>query len=126
MRSFLGSKVMTRANFVAVPLLAALVGIGIAIASSPASLTRDHRIGPPIEMDGSPSPTASPSASPPTVTTPGILGAKPRMEASGGTSVVGFVQNASAATADGGKTWTVLSLPYGASSVASQLTNPTH
>jgi photosystem II stability/assembly factor-like uncharacterized protein len=39
---------------------------------------------------------------------------------------VALAQAVSAATADGGQTLTILSLPSGTSSVASELTNPTH
>lgn len=108
----------------AVPLLAIVIGVGIAIASSPASLTRGRHAlttpGPVVLPSSSP----TPAPSPPTVTTPGILGAKPRIEATGSTSVAAFAPAASAATTDGGKTWASISLPAGASSVATELTNP--
>src|SRR5438128_26778 len=85
-----------------VPLLAVVIGVGIAIASSPASVTRGQHVLTTPSPIASPSTSPTLSASPPTVTTPGILGAKPRIEASGSASIVGFAQNASAATADGG------------------------
>lgn len=126
MRGVSLSSLTTWAKFAAISLLAVLVGIGISIASSPASL-RDHRLlGTPVEIGATPTPTPFESPSPPTVTSPGVLGAKPRIEASGSTSVTALAQDVSAATADGGKTWTVLSLPSGAASVASEFTDPTH
>ena len=125
MTSFRDERVQRWVGFGAVPVLAVVLGIAVAVASSPASLTRgQHALGSPAPIQASPSPSAAASPSPPTVTEPGILGGGPHLVAAGATSLAAFGPNLAAASADGGKTWTILRPPSKAVGVAIDPGNP--
>lgn len=109
-------------KFVAIPLGAIVIGLAVAIASSPASLSRGHVLGTPIPP--SPTPTAVSSTPVPSVTEPGILGKAPMLIAAGTESVVGITPNRAAGSADGGKTWTTFVPPAKATGVAIDPGNP--
>ncbi|TAN34308.1 hypothetical protein EPN29_02790 [bacterium] len=112
-------------ELVAIPLVALVIGIGVAVASSPSSLVRGLRAtGTPVL----PSPTPTPvSASPaPSVTAPGVLGKAPMLIAAGTQSLAGVTPGRAAASADGGKTWSTLVPPAGASGIALDPGNPQH
>jgi hypothetical protein len=123
MRNVLRTRSGQWAKVAAVPLLAILIGVGVAIASSPASVTRGPRSATTLPE---PSPTQSPQTTPvPTVTTAGLLGSNPRLQAAGSSVTI---QGASVAAAsnDGGKTWSILTLPSRASGIAVDGANPLH
>lgn len=118
------TKPLQWAKFAAVPLLAVLIGVGLAIASSPASLTANHRS---VGYTPPASPTPSPVPTPiPTVTQPGVFGPSPHLQAwgSSGLSVQGT--NLAAGSADGGRTWSPLAPPSKGAGVAIDGTNPLH
>src|ERR1700694_2936859 len=99
-----GAGALQLVKFAAVPLLAVLIGVGVAIASSPASLTRDHRsVGTTASVSPTPSPV-HPTPSP-TVTLPGIFGQSAHIEEVGSPGLTVQGANLTAASADGGKTW---------------------
>src|SRR5712692_8896397 len=110
-------------KFAVPPIVALLIGVAIVIASSPASLTRDHRaIQPTLLTQPSPTPI---SASPvPTVTEAGILGGAPHLLANGSSDVTVATANLAAGSIDGGKTWTVLTPPPNGAGIAADLSNP--
>jgi hypothetical protein len=125
MRRVLGTKQLEWAKFAAVPLLALLIGIGVAIASSTASLTRDHRS---VGSLGLPSPTPSPAqATPiPTVTQAGVFGSNPHLQAVGSSGLFVQAPNLAAGSADGGKTWSSLGPPSNGAGIAIDGANPLH
>ena len=124
MRSPLPADAMRWVKFVAIPLLALIIGVAIAIASSPASLGRGHVLGTPVPP--SPTPTAAGRTPVPSVTEAGILGKGPQLVAAGTQSIAGLTPNRAAGSADGGKTWTILTPPAQASGVAIDPSNPQH
>ena len=114
---------MRLVKFAAIPLLAVLIGVGVAIASSPASLTRDHRsAGTTASVSPTPSPV-QPTPSP-SVTQPGIFGQSAHIEAVGSSGLTVQGGNLAAASADGGKTWSNLAPPANGAGVAIDGSNP--
>jgi photosystem II stability/assembly factor-like uncharacterized protein len=112
-------------GYAAVPVLALVIGIGVGLASSMSSLTQGHHVlGTPAP--DLPMPSQAVTASPPTVTQPGILGNTAHLTAAGSASLAAAGVSAAAATADGGKTWSVLRPPAKASGVAIDPGNPAH
>jgi hypothetical protein len=103
-------------RFLVIPLAALVIGLGVAIASSPASLSRGHVLGTPVP----PSPTSPPISPTPvvSVTAPGILGKAPVLIAAGTQSLEGMSPNRAAGSADGGKTWGTLVPPAKGSGIA--------
>ncbi|HVA73872.1 MAG TPA: hypothetical protein VNF71_04855 [Acidimicrobiales bacterium] len=113
------------AKFATIPLLAVVIGAGVAIASSPSSLTRvSHSLGTPVPIVPSPSPVIATPV--PSVTEPGVLGKSPVFESAGSSDLVGLAPNLAVASADGGKTWTTLAPPSGSSGVMIDPENPLH
>src|SRR5260370_13077333 len=102
-------------KFAAIPLVALAIGVAVAVASSPSSLSRQHAIGPPVPA----SPTVTPVTETPlpSVTEPGILGKGPQLVAAGAQSLAGGTVNKAVGSADGGKTWTTLVPPAKASGI---------
>jgi hypothetical protein len=112
-------------QYFAIGLAALVIGVAVALASSPSSLTRGHVLGTPVPP--SPSPVASASATPvPSVTQAGILGKSPYLVADGSQSIAGLTGSLAAASADGAKTWTTLATPAKAAGVAIDPGNPAH
>jgi hypothetical protein len=110
-------------KFLAIPMVALVIGIAVAIASSPSSLTRgQHALGTPVPP--SPTPTPVSSTPVPSVTEPGVLGKAPQLIAAGTQSIVGMTPNRAVGSADGGKTWTTLVPPAKASGIAIDPANP--
>lgn len=111
-------------RFVAIPLVALVIGVAVAVASSPASLNRGHVLGTPVP----PTPTPTPISPTPvvTVTAPGILGKAPTLIAAGTQSLEGMTPSQAAGSADGGKTWNTLVPPAKASGIAVDPSNPQH
>jgi len=124
MKSPLPATAMRWMKFVAIPLVALVIGLAVAIASSPASLSRGHVLGTPVLP--SPTPTAVSATPVPSVTAPGILGSGPQLVAAGTQSLVGMTPNRAAGSADGGTTWTTLAPPAKASGIAMDPGNPQH
>src|SRR6267378_4333400 len=77
------------ATYAIVPLIAVLIGVGVVIGSSSASLTRDHRGLTTTLPPSSPSPSAPDSPSPPTVTEPGIFASAAHIEVTGSGGLAG-------------------------------------
>lgn len=103
--------------------MALLIGVAVAIASNPSSLTRERGTG--VSTGGanhSPSPTASVSV--PSVTEPGVLGKGPQLVAAGAQSLAGMTPNRAVGSADGLKTWSTLVPPTNASGIAMDPGNP--
>lgn len=125
MRSVLETKALQWAKFVAVPLVAVLIGVGVAIASSPASLTRGTRT---VGTPAPPSPTPSPVlATPvPTVTQPGVFGKSPHVQEVGSSGLSVRGTNLAAGSADGGKTWSTWAPPSKGGGIAIDGANPLH
>src|ERR1700730_12711873 len=112
------------AKFAAAPMVALLIGIGIVIASSPASLTRDHRA-----IKSTPLAHASGAiiaSPPPTVTEAGVLGAAPRLLASGSSNLIGATANFEVGSTDGGRTWSTIAPPSNGVGIAGDPSNPLH
>jgi photosystem II stability/assembly factor-like uncharacterized protein len=112
------------AKFAAAPMVALLIGISVVIASSPASLTRDHRAiksTPPAQPSGAV--IASP---PPTVTDAGILGAAPRLLANGSSNLIGATTNLDVGSIDGGRTWSTSTPPSNGVGIVGDPSNPLH
>lgn len=125
MTSSLNARLMRLAKFAGIPLLAVLIGGAVAVASSPASVTRSNRVlGTPLPV--TPSPSASASPSPPTVTEPGVLGTGGHLIAAGSAAFAATGFNIAAASADSGKTWTTMRPPAKASGVAIDPNDPLH
>ena len=122
MKSPLPVEAMGRMKFVAIPLVALVIGVAIAIASSPASLGRGHVLGSPVP----PSPTPIPIVATPvvSVTEPGVLGKAPLLIAAGTQSLVGMTLTRAAGSADGGKTWSSVVPPAKGSGIAIDPGNP--
>src|ERR1035437_10813863 len=125
MRSVLETKALQWAKFVAVPLVAVLIGVGVAIASTPASLTRGTRT---VGTPAPPSPTPSPvQATPiPTVTQPGVFGQRPHVQEVGSSGLSVRGTNLAAGSADGGKTWSTWAPPSKGVGIAIDGANPLH
>jgi hypothetical protein len=123
MTSLLATRPARLAKFAAVPLLAVLIGVAVAIGSSPASVTSNHPVlGTPSAVPATPSPAISPS--PPTVTASGLLGKAAQLVSAGPASVAAAGTNIAAASTDGGKTWTTVRPPAKAAGIAIDPTNP--
>lgn len=119
-----GAGALQLVRLAAVPLLAVLIGVGVAIASSPASLTRDHRsVGTTASVSPIPSPVPTPS---PPVTQPGLFGQSAHIQAVGSSGLTIQGANLAAASADGGKTWTTLAPPANGLGVAIDRSNALH
>ena len=99
-----------------------VIGVAVAIASSPASLNPDRHTSTGF-VAPSPRPVATPS---PTVNAPGVLGASPRLITNGSSTVIGLGSNLAMGSSDGGKTWAVLRPPSNGSGLAVDPSNPRH
>ena len=125
MSQLFGSPSLQWIKFLAIPVLAVIIGAGVAIASSSSSITRDHRsLGTPLQLAPSPSPVQS--APIPTVTQAGIFGQSAHVQPYGasGISVQGL--NLAAGSGDGGKTWSTLVPPAKTVGVVIDGANPEH
>lgn len=110
-------------KFVAIPLVALVIGVAVAIASSPASLTRgQHALGTPLPPSSTPT-SSSPVAS---VTDPGVLGKAAQLVAAGTQSLVGMTSDRAVGSADNGKTWTALVPPAKNSGIGLDPADPLH
>jgi photosystem II stability/assembly factor-like uncharacterized protein len=113
------------AVFAVPPLIALLIGIAVAIASSPASLT-GARGGRATTVSGGPSPSPADSSPLPSVTSPGVLGDGAHLVVGGSGVLIGLAPNLVEESSDGGKRWTSLRLPPNASGIAVDKANPRH
>lgn len=105
-----------------VPLAGLVIGVAVAIASSPSSLSPDRR-----QTTGVVYPTPSPVPSPsPSVTVPGILGQSPRLQTNGSNVLIAYGSNVVIGSADGGRTWITVRQPAGAQGMAVDPSNPRH
>lgn len=105
-------------------VLGLLIGIGVAVASSPASFSKGHQSSGFVAP--SPVAVATPSATP-TVGAPGKLGNAARLLTNGSGTVIAFGGSVIEASTQGGATgWTQLHLPDGASGVGVDPANPQH
>lgn len=110
-------------KIVAIPLVAVVFGVAIALASSPSSLSRGQQaLGTPVPA--SPTPTPVTSTPVPSVTEAGVLGKAPELIAAGAQSIVGKAPTKTVGSADGGKTWISLGPPANASGIAVDPGNP--
>ena len=108
----------------AVPsLIALLIGIAVAIASSPASLTRGYGVGA-STVRTEPSPTLPATSPTPSLTSPGVLGDHARLLVSGSGVLIGLAPNLVEESSNGGKTWTSLRPPHNATGIAVDPANP--
>lgn len=108
--------------FAVATLIALLIGVAVAIASNPSSLTQERGTG--VSTGGanhSPSPAAS--APVPSVTEPGVLGKSPQLVAAGAQALAGMTPNRAVGSADA-KTWSTLVPPPNASGIAMDPGNP--
>jgi photosystem II stability/assembly factor-like uncharacterized protein len=121
MISGLAAAPMRWAKLAALPLAAILIGVAIAVASSPASVTGSRRT---VWTPPASNPTPGPTPSPPTVTESGVLGKAAVLEALG-SSLVAAGPGIEAGSTDG-KNWTTLVAPSGATSIVMDLGNPLH
>lgn len=101
-------------------LVGLVIGVAVAVASSPSSLSPDRHQSTGVVLP-TPSPLPSPS---PTVTTRGILGDSPRLETNGSSTVIAFGSNLVIASADGGLTWITVQQPSTGSGLAIDPSNP--
>jgi photosystem II stability/assembly factor-like uncharacterized protein len=97
-------------KFVALPLLGVVIGVVVALASSPNFLTRGNAL-------------YSPRPSPPSVTEPGVLGKSPQLVTAGAQALAGMTPNRAVGSADA-KTWSTLVPPPNASGIAMDPANP--
>jgi hypothetical protein len=95
------------AVFAVPPLIALVIGIAVAIASSPASLT-GARGGRATTVSGGPSPSPADSSPLPSVTSSGVLGNGARLVVGGSGVLIGLAPNLVEESSDGGKRWTSL------------------
>lgn len=109
--------------FTAVPLLGILIGVAVAIATNPTSFMRPRGDG---AYTGAVEPSPSPADSTPlpSVTSPGVLGDSARLLAGSSGVLIGLGPSLIEESSDGGKTWTALQPPTGASGIAVDPTNP--
>lgn len=107
---------------VGIPLVGLLLGLAIAVASSPSSLTRD-RSGAISALIPRATALASPT---PTVSTPGILGNSARLFTNGANTVIAVGPGFAVGSSDGGHTWTVVRPPANGSELAVDPANPRH
>jgi photosystem II stability/assembly factor-like uncharacterized protein len=113
------------APFVVPPLIAVLIGVAVAIASNPASLTRQRGgVATPGGAKSSPSP-ADPSPVP-SVTSPGILGDGAHLVVNRSGVLIGLAPNLVEESSGGVKTWTSLRPPSNGSGIAVDLADPNH
>src|SRR5260370_39252894 len=93
-------------KFAAIPLVALAIGVAVAVASSPSSLSRQHALGTPVPA----SPTVTPVTETPlpSVTEPGILGKGPQLLAVDAQAFAGGTANKAMGSANAGKTWTTI------------------
>jgi|ERR1700674_128439 len=125
MRSGVSAALAQWMKFVAIPLVALVIGVGVAVASSPSSLLRaQHTVG--TAVTASPSPVAATPTPVPSVTEPGVLGKAPTLLDVGTQSLAGIAPSRSAGSADGGRTWSTLVPPAKASGIAVDPSNPQH
>lgn len=111
------------AQVAAILLMAVVVGVAIALASSLASITQNHRaLGTPAPVVSSPSP--SPATPPVSVTQTGILGNSPYLVAASSSSLFGLGPNVAAASADSGKTWVTMTPPGNGSGIVIDPASP--
>lgn len=103
-------------------LIGLVIGVAVAVTSSPSSLTPDRHQSTGIVLP-TPSPVPSPS---PTVTARGVLGDSPRLETNGSSTVIGLGANFAVASADGGHTWITVQQPPTGSGLAVDASNPRH
>ncbi|MHB8589521.1 MAG: WD40/YVTN/BNR-like repeat-containing protein [Candidatus Dormibacteraceae bacterium] len=125
MRGLFGSLPSRWAAFAVPPLIALLIGVTVAIASSPTSLTR-ARGGGTTTVDGGPSPSPADSSPLPSVTSPGVLGDGAHLEVGGSGVLIGLARNLAEESSDGGKTWTSLRPASNGSGIAVDAADPRH
>ena len=116
----------TLATAIGVLMLSVVIGVGVAVASSPSSLS--------ARLGGAAAPLNSPTASPSPATTsspsavkPGKLGSNPTLLIQ--RSARGLVAGGGSVTMlslDGGRTWTPAALPAGAVGIAYDAADPKH
>lgn len=112
------------ATIVVPPVIALLIGVAVAVASNPASLTRERGGG--ANTGGnlpSPSPTGLPL---PSVTSPGVLGDGAHLLAGADGNLIGLAPNLVEESSDSGKTWTSLRPPSNGSGIAVDPADPRH
>ena len=108
--------------FATVPLMGAVLGLAVALASSPSSLTPDRHQSTGV-VQPSPSPIPSPSS---TVTKPGILGDSSRLMTNGSNTVIALGPNLAFGSGDDGHTWVAVRAPANGAGLAVDPANPRH
>jgi hypothetical protein len=111
--------------FVVPPLIAILIGMAVAVASSPALLTRGY-LGLGGTFSGGTSRSPASSSSLPSGTSPGVLGSGAHLVVGGSGVLIGLASNLVTESIDGGKTWASLPPPANASGIAVDPANPRH
>lgn len=107
------------------PLIALLTGVAVAMASNPASLTREHGAGA-NTAGAKPSPSPAGSSPIPSVTSPGVLGDGAHLVVAASGVLIGLAPNLAEESSDGGKTWTSLRTPSNGSGLAVDPADPRH
>jgi photosystem II stability/assembly factor-like uncharacterized protein len=97
-------------------MLALLIGIAVAIASSPASL--QARSGGAASASAEPSQNPADSSPLPSVTSAGVLGDAGHLVVGGSGTLIGLASNLAEESTDGGKSWTSLRPPSNGSGLA--------
>ena len=113
------------AVFAVPPLIALLIGIAVAIASSPTSLTLTPGGGA-TTVGAEPSPSPADSSPLPSVTSPGVLGDGAQLVMGGSGVLIGLAPNLVEESSNAGKTWTSLRPPPNASGIAVDPAAPRH
>jgi len=107
------------------PLIALLIGVGVAVASNPGLLTRERGGG--VSTAGAgPSPSPADSSPLPSVTSPGVLGDGAHLIVGGSGVLIGLAPNLAEESSDSGKTWTSVRPPSNGSGIAVDPANPRH
>jgi photosystem II stability/assembly factor-like uncharacterized protein len=105
------------ATYAVPPLIALVIGVAVAIASSPGALTRDRGAGA-SAAGAKPSPSSAASSPIPSVTSPGLLGDSARLVVGGSGDLLAEAPNLVEESSDGGKTWAGLRPPGSGSGIA--------
>ena len=108
--------------FAAVSLIGVVLGIAVALASSPSSLTRDRHQSTRVVQ---PTPSQGPSPSP-SVMKPGILGESSHLVTNGSNTVLALGSNLAIGSGDGGHTWVVVRPPSTGAGLAIDPANARH
>jgi photosystem II stability/assembly factor-like uncharacterized protein len=109
--------------FAALPVLALVIGVAVAVASSPASLNPDRHLSTGVVR---PTPSPLDSTPPPTVTAAGLLGDSAHLVASGTNNLIALGTKSGMASTDGGKTWFAIGPPASGLGLAVDPANPRH